>query len=391
MPDDSSAGYGVSLRPQTRQFWTFQLAGWSAMALLSYVSLTIWYNPGQIAPAIHTIVQSLLGIVVSSPLRGVSRQLWQTPLVVRVALNAVAVLVASLIWTGLRLATFTWLTGETIPITDFGGWMFASVIVFAAWSVTYHALRYYRQSLEQRRLATVAQNNALRARARAQHESFKRLKAEKLFRDAQLRSLKYQLNPHFFLNALNSVSSLVSKGDKEAAMTMLARIGDFLRISLSDPDDIEHTLDDEVEALKTYLGIEEVRFGDRLRTQFIIDEGAGGTAMPSLLLQPLFENAIKHAIGQTLRPVTLTLQARRSGDRLVIIVSDDGPGLRSGVRAHETDRDGIGLNNVRQRLESAYGSDFRLELKEGQPSGVCVEMQFPASIAATGEIALDPV
>lgn len=363
----------------TRQYWTFQISAWSAMAVLSFLSLTVWYNPGELAPALHTLVQSVLGVVVSHPLRSVATQAWSDSLIKRLAVNSVAVLLASLIWTALRIQTFTWLTGEVIPLTDLGGWIFASVIVFGAWSFCFHALRYSRLSLEQKRLATEAQNAALKAQAKAQRENFKRLETETLFRDAQLRMLKYQLNPHFFLNALNSVSSLVSKGDKDAAMGMLARIGDFLRVSLADPEEVAHTLDEELDALNTYLAIETVRFGDRLRTRFDIDEAARAVLLPSLLLQPLLENAIKHAVGTSLEPTTITITARRHDATMTLTVTDDGPGLSLSADDADVRQDGIGLMNVRQRLESAYGAACALTLKDSPDGGLAVEITLPVT------------
>lgn len=372
---------GPNLPAHTRQYWTFQIAGWSAMALLSYLSLTVWYNPGEIAPALHTVLQSALGIVVSHPLRAIGKRLWQAPIMSRVALNALAVILASLAWSALRIRTFTWLTGEEIPPSDYGGWIFASVIVFGAWSFCYHAFRYYRQSLEQRRLAAEARNSALMAQTRAQQESFKRLEAEKLFRDSQLRMLKYQLNPHFFLNALNSVSSLVRKGESDNAMQMLARIGDFLRLSLADPEEVRHPLADELDALETYLDIERIRFGDRLRTEFDIAPDTLAVSVPSFLLQPLFENAIKHGVGKSLEPVTISLAARISDEQLQIRVIDDGPGL---AQEHdiETGAGGIGLINVRQRLESAYDENFEFELGSSETGGVSISICLPASLPA---------
>ncbi len=382
MPKDTPNAPAVTTPAHTRQYWTFQFAGWSAMALLSYLSLTVWYNPGEFAPALHTLLQSALGIVVSHPLRSVGKRLWQAPIATRIALNALAVVTASLVWSALRIQTFTWLTGEVIPAADYGGWIFASVIVFGAWSFCYHAFRYYRQSLEQRRLATEAQNAALRAQAKAQHESFKRLEAEKLFRDSQLRMLKYQLNPHFFLNALNSVSSLVRKGDSDDAMRMLARIGDFLRLALADPEQVHQPLVDELDALQTYLDIERVRFGDRLITEFDVSSDTLDVPVPCFLLQPIFENAVKHAVGVSLKPTTIRLRTRLDGDALEIVVTDDGPGVPvSADTEYGGGRGdgGIGLLNVRQRLESAYGEGFVLSIANVRSeSGLKVSIRIPA-------------
>jgi two-component system, LytTR family, sensor kinase len=360
--------------PLSNQYWTFQIAGWSAMALLSYLSLTIWYNPGQLAPAAHTVLQSLLGIVVSHPLRWVATRTWQMPLARRALINGGAVFIASMVWTQLRIESFTWLTGEAIPTEDWGGWIFASVIVFGAWAFCYHALKYYRQSSQERRLASEAQNEALIASARAQQESFKRLEAEKLFREAQLRMLKYQLNPHFLLNALNSASALVQKGDREAAMDMLARIGNFLSASLAHPEEVQHTLAEELDDLDTYLSIEKVRFGERLRTQFDIDPDARDIMVPSLLLQPLFENAIKFAVGARIAPTLISFQARLVGRELRLRLSDDGPGMDESELENSESSWGIGMMNVRQRLESAFGEGFTFQLSQAEPSGLVIEI-----------------
>lgn len=364
-----------------RQYWTFQIAGWSAMALLSFLSLTIWYNPGEFAPALHTLLQSLLGILVSHPLRAIARRLWTAPIRTRIVLNALAAVAASLLWTALRIQTFTLLTGEVIPVSDFGGWIFASVIVFGAWSLCYHAFRYYRQSLEEHQLVIEAQNATLKAQAKAQTESFKRLEAEKLFRDSQMRMLKYQLSPHFFLNALNSVSSLVRKGDRENAMIMLAKIGDFLRISLSDPLEVHHPLAEEVAALETYLAIEKIRFGERLITEFSISEEARDVEVPSLLLQPLFENSIKYAVGRTLEPTTIRLEAHVQANELEMTVSDNGPGAAAREEMPESATPGIGLTNVRQRLESAYGADFTFDIAPQPGGGLAATIRIPVRTA----------
>jgi len=365
----------AALGSTSRQYWLLQIAGWSAMALLSFLSLTIWYNPGEWQPAMHTLLQSLLGIFISHPLRWVASLTWSSSWLVRTLANGAAVIAASLLWTAARLASFTWLTGEAIPSSDWGGWVFASVIVFGAWSFCYHALKYYRAWLLQRQFVAEAQNQILKAQASARDESVRRLEAEKHFRETQLRMLKYQLSPHFLLNALNSVSYLVHRDDKTTALDMLARIGDFLRISLEHHDELLHTLDEELTTLQLYLGIERVRFGDRLQTEFRIDEKARGVLVPSLLLQPLVENSIKHALGRQSTPTLITVSAVVSDNMLEIVVQDDGPGLNAAER--KQDETGIGLLNVRQRLLSAYGEAARLSLETTAPHGLAVRLSIP--------------
>lgn len=378
-PETDQAAFGST----ARHYWLLQIAGWSAMALLSFLSLTIWYNPGEWQPAMHTLLQSVLGIFISHPLRWVASLTWSSGWLVRTIANGAGVLVASLLWTAARLASFTWLTGEAIPPSDWGGWVFASVIVFGAWSFCYHALKYYRAWLFQRQFITETQNELLKAQASAREESLRRLEAEKHFRETQLRMLKYQLSPHFLLNALNSVSYLVHRDDKATALDMLARIGDFLRISLEHHDELLHTLDEELAALQLYLGIERVRFGDRLQTDLQIDDGARAVLVPSLLLQPLVENCIKHALGRQAKPTLVIIKAHLVADRLELSVQDDGPG-----RTAPDDKDsesGIGLLNVRQRLISAYGNRSSLELQPAIPQGLKVSMSIPLSTQLTDD------
>ena len=377
-PDGMFKTLGLGMQPNARQYWLFQIAGWSAMALLSYLSLTIWYNPGQWTPVLHTILQSILGIFVSHPLRLVASGTWTWSLVPRILVNGACVLIASLVWTLLRLYLFTWMTGEPIPLADWGGWWFASVIVFGAWTFCYYALKYYRHWIREHQLAVEAQNTALKANEVAQRETLRRLEAEKLFRDAQLRMLKYQLNPHFLFNALNSVSWQVRKGDSAGATDMLARIGDYLRVTLDHSDEMQHTLADELETLDLYLSIEKVRFGERLHTRVHVEEAAKTAAIPSLLLQPLFENSVKFAVSRTSEPTTISLDATVKDGELAITIRDDGPGVSASKTAEEDATRGIGLLNVEERLKSAYGEAFRFTHGPVQPKGYRVEIRVPA-------------
>jgi LytS/YehU family sensor histidine kinase len=297
----------------------------------------------------------------------------------RILVNAAGVAAASSIWTILRIYSFTWLTGEPIPLSDWGGWMFASVIVFGSWTFCYHALKYYRHFLTEHQLAVEAQNAALRANEVAHRETLRRLEAEKLFQDTQLRMLKYQLNPHFLFNALNSVSSLVRKGEAAAATDMLARIGDFLRMTLDHSDEFQHTLADELETLDLYLGIEKVRFRDRLKIVIEADEDTLQLEVPSLLLQPLFENSIKFGVSRALTPTTISFRAQIVEGRLCLTIQDDGSSPeKQDTAPSPNEAQGIGLINVRSRLQSAYGEDFSFEAGRTDPKGFRVSIALPA-------------
>ena len=167
---------------------------------------------------------------------------------------------------------------------------------------------------------------------------------------ARLASLRYQLNPHFLFNALNAVSSAVITGRNAEAEAMLSRLAEFLRMTLSsDPEGLV-TLEDELATLQNYLEIEMERFRDRLGVDFSCPSELRGAMVPSFILQPLVENAIKHAVAHTSRTVTIRMEAARDVDDLVILVEDDGDG-----RAAMTPGTGVGLHNIRQRLEALYG------------------------------------
>lgn len=375
---------------RSEQYWFCQILGWSALTMLSYLSLTLWYNPGQWTHAIHTVLQSVLGLLVSHPLRWVASSQWTAPLARRIAVNSAAIIVAGIAWTALRLTTFAWLTGERVSAADWGGWLNASLIVYGSWAFCYHALKYYRQWLEERDRAHHAQQAALQARATAQEEMLKRLEAETQYKEAQLRMLKYQLSPHFLFNALNSVTAMVRKGDGDSATVMLARIADFLRIALEHDDDLQHTLDEEIEIMELYLAIEKARFGDRLQTAFDVTDEARRADVPSFLLQPLFENALKYAVGRSLEPTLVTLDAWIEGGRVEIRLGDTGP--EAGPAGHHpgTTSMGIGLTNVENRLRSSFGSDFRFELAEKRPSGTTVALSFPATFSHSAPLANPP-
>ncbi|RFB04936.1 sensor histidine kinase [Parvularcula marina] len=378
-----------SSRISTQQFWVFHIGGWSAMALVSYLSLTIWYNPGQLIPALHTVLQSVLGLFVSYPLRWAGSALWNAPIIRRVILNGAAIILASIIWTALRVTTFTALTGEVINPADWGGWLYASLTIFGAWSFCYHALKYYRQWLEQRQLATEAQKAALEAQTLAQLESLKRLEAESQYKDAKLRMLKYQLNPHFLFNALNSVTHLVRKGDQTSATEMLVKIAEFLRTSLEHDDELLHSLRDELEVIELYLAIEKSRFGDRLQTEFNVSDEALNVNVPSFLLQPVYENAMKYAVGQSLSPTVISFSAECDGDDLTLSISDTGPGFHEMEESSARSSIGIGLRNVEERLQSQYGANYNLRIENNDKGGASVRITIPAKLESVKPVPVD--
>jgi LytS/YehU family sensor histidine kinase len=188
--------------------------------------------------------------------------------------------------------------------------------------------------------------------------------------------LRYQLNPHFLFNTLNSISTLVLLKQTERANAMLSRLSSFLRYTLANEPTAHVTVQQEVETLKLYLEIEKMRFEARLRPSFDIDPRAERARLPSLLLQPLVENAIKYAVTPQEDGADISVVVRLAGERVQITVSDTGPGLRDGALGPSLST-GVGLTNIRDRLAQAYGPDHRIDTRTAPAGGFSVEIELP--------------
>jgi two-component system, LytTR family, sensor kinase len=191
---------------------------------------------------------------------------------------------------------------------------------------------------------------------------------------SQLRALKMQLHPHFLFNTLHSISSLVLE-DPPKANSMIARLGDFLRLTLENSDQQLVTLKEETEFLRCYLDIEQVRFGDRLTVALELEPQTLSAQVPHLILQPVVENAIQHAIAPHATRGHINIEARRLNGLLRLEVRDNGPGITS--NSDWLGMKGVGLSNVRARLDQIYGSDFRFELINVRDGGLAVVMEIP--------------
>jgi sensor histidine kinase YesM len=191
---------------------------------------------------------------------------------------------------------------------------------------------------------------------------------------AQLQALQAQVHPHFLFNTLHS-ASMLSLLDPPAAHRVLVQLSDLLRRTLGSSRRLEVPLREELDFLERYLGIEQMRLGERLRVVLDADEEALGALVPSLLLQPLVENAVRHGVSRRPNGGTVSVRAGVRGDRLLLEVEDDGPGLPpAGARS---DRQGLGLPNVRERLERAYGERHTMELRDAPSGGVLVRIELP--------------
>ena len=192
---------------------------------------------------------------------------------------------------------------------------------------------------------------------------------------AELRSLRYQVNPHFLFNTLNSLSALVLTGKVQAAERMIQTISTFYRRSLADDPTADVPLREEFALQKLYLDIEAVRYPHRLRAVYKLPPELEDAKVPGLILQPLVENSVKHAVAPTSKQVTITLAAREEYGRLVVTVSDDGPGAAAQVddRRHNH---GIGVANVRDRLEARFGGEATI-VAGAVPGGYSTQLRMP--------------
>ena len=235
----------------------------------------------------------------------------------------------------------------------FGIGFYLNVIIAALIVVAVHAILYYRDLR-----ASELEQASLKAR----------------LAEAQLRALKMQLHPHFLFNTLHSISSLVLE-DSAKANKMIARLGDFLRLTLDSSEQQMVTLKEEMEFLRCYLEIEQVRFGDRLVVDYEIESTALSGHLPHLILQPVVENAIQHAIAPRLTPGRIDIEAKRLNGLLRVAVTDTGPG--SGTTNKPAEGHGRGLTNVRARLRETYGARFRFETEDNPEGGLKVIMEIP--------------
>jgi two-component system LytT family sensor kinase len=200
---------------------------------------------------------------------------------------------------------------------------------------------------------------------------------------AQLEALKMQLQPHFLFNTLNSISALLHK-NVDAADTMIARLGDFLRLTLENAGTHEVSLQEELEFLKCYLAIERIRFQDRLMIRISAEPESLEARIPNLILQPIVENAIRHGIAPRSVQGLIEVRARRQDGLLQVQVSDNGPGLPTNGNSSGMLREGLGLANTQARLQQLYGSDHRLDLDNAPEGGLTVILEIPFKTEPNG-------
>ena len=340
---------------KSRAFWMLQAAGWSGYLILRTVSSVS--NAFSFEGVLAVIIESIVGYCITLLLSTLYGYYRSFPRLTSVLLSILTLAGATLIYAVIDAFNFSFIRSAEpgITLALVLGTIFLNFTVLAGWSALYFGINFWIVVEKQIDQMQLLENQAS---------------------SAQLAMLRYQLNPHFLFNTLNSISTLVLLKQTERANAMLSRLSAFLRYTLANEPTAHVTLLQEVETLKLYLDIEKMRFEQRLRTSFDIDPAVERARLPSLLLQPLVENAIKYAVTPQEEGADISVTARLNGERVQIAVSDTGPGL-IGTNKRPSLSTGVGLANIRERLAQAYGPDHRFDTRAMPAGGFIVEIEIP--------------
>jgi sensor histidine kinase YesM len=339
---------------KNRAFWMLQSFGWSGYFFLR--SLSGFANSMGWMWLVHTLLLTMTGYSLTLLMASLFRRLIKMKPVVTLIVSLVIVIIASGAFSVIETwSVATFLKPNLRPVgVEYFGAILLNFSLLAAWTALYYGINYFLLLEEQ-----IDQRERLEGQASS----------------AQLAMLRYQLNPHFLFNTLNSISTLVLLKQTERANAMLARLSSFLRYTLANEPTAKVTLAQEVETLKLYLEIEKMRFEDRLRPHFRIEPDTIGARLPSLLLQPLIENAIKSAVTPSENGADIWITAVREGHAVRLEVADNGDGLGDDFAASLST--GVGLANIRDRLSQAYGPGHRFETRTNEKGGFSVILEIP--------------
>jgi two-component system LytT family sensor kinase len=339
---------------KNRAFWLLQSIGWSGYFFLRTIS-GFANSKGWIF-LVHTLLLTATGYSLTLLMASLFRRLITLRPALTLALSLAAVVLASIAFSVIETWSVSTFLNPNFQPEGVGylGAILLDFALLAAWTALYYGINYFLLLEEQ-----IRQRERLESQASS----------------AQLAMLRYQLNPHFLFNTLNSISTLVLLKQTERANAMLARLSSFLRYTLANEPTAKVTLAQEVETLKLYLEIEKMRFEDRLRPHFRIESETIGARLPSLLLQPLIENAIKYAVTPAENGGDIWITAQREGQAVRIEVADNGDG--EGAEMAASPSTGVGLANIRDRLAQAYGASHRFETKQNERGGFSVIVEIP--------------
>jgi signal transduction histidine kinase len=352
------------LKNRVALFWTLQCGGWLAYALSQYLGTLLYDAKYEHMTGYMTVIAiaAVSGFLLSLELRYIYRRVWTRSPRLTIVVALLSCYVFALVWRAIINSAYLRFTSDSMEwemhsALEFFSNTLSSSYLLLCWTGIYFGIKYY-ESLQLQREAT--------------------LRAATLAQEAQLKMLRYQLNPHFLFNTLNAISTLILDNENRTANQTVMRLSEFLRYTLDQDPMKKVTLRQEVEAMNLYLTTERLRFGDRLRLEFAIEERALEAMVPSLLLQPLIENAVKFAVSPSEQGGTIRVEGRARGSMLELAVADDGPGLNTGA-APGAGR-GVGLRNIRERLAVLYEDRHRFATLDNKP-GLRIELGLPLELA----------
>lgn len=325
-------------------FWKIQLTGWIVYFVAIYITFLTVAQPANFLNLFFLKgFRALTGFFLTSVfLRPIYRRFGnRLSIGWLVLLVMICATVLGAAWTAIE-SVYVYLTNAAFNTNNYLARSPRIALDYAmtltAWSSLYLGVKNWRSWQEER-------ENALQSSALADK--------------AQLEMLRYQLNPHFLFNALNSIRASVDE-DSQRAKQMITQLSEFLRYSLLHESAKKIPLRDEIEAVRNYLAIEKIRFEEKLSVEFDVESAAEDFRVPGFLLNPLVENAIKHGLRTNAKPLEIKISAKVFEDKLLLEVANSGK-LQNGASANGN---GIGLKNVRERLEKLFGDDGKFDIKQ---------------------------
>lgn len=353
------------LEDRTRQFWLLHTLGWLGFAIVNYLNSLV--QDTRDAYLIVVALDSYIGWLITIPLRYAYQRVGQwAPWKMVLTVLALAFTVA-IIWAAVRNFNYWEIYrhgARPDNILQYARETPFAFYVMLSWSGLYFGIKYYQTLQQEKQKSLTATNKA--------HE-------------AQLKMLRYQLNPHFLFNTLNAISTLVLINEADTANKMVTRLSDFLRYSLYKDPINKVPLEQEIYAARLYLEIEKVRFSERLAVEFNLEPGTEQALVPSLILQPLIENAVKYAVASQVNGGIITITAKCFGHDLLLEVSDNGPGMTITNGLPKSSDSGVGLVNTKERLSALYDNNFALVLTHNQPQGLKVNIRIPLQLEKTDQ------
>ncbi len=342
-------------------FWILQIVGWLSYYFF-YTAFVLWHKEfserGFLLFSLTYVLGLLITIVLRYPYRiiysKIERLFW-IPIVI-----VIGSIIATTIWsiTDMYLSHFFWgekgydLLIERLKLTNMIKYNWLFIILLSTWSALYFGIKYAMDW---------------------QTEKHRTHNAQMMAQKAQMAMLRYQLNPHFLFNSLNSIRALVDENQAHAK-EMITELSEFLRYSLLHKDAAFVTLSNEIEAVKHYFSIEKKRFEEKLEIDFNIADNTKNIKILSFLLHPLIENAVKYGMKTSKMPLKISLSAQKTGVGIMLEICNSGKWIERNGNSHNGGT-GTGLDNVEKRLKNAYNDDYRFEILKGEKN-ICIRIEI---------------